>query len=214
MRSPVRVLVADDHAPTRLGIRLVLEGDGFVVCAEAGDAPAAVELAVRVQPDLCLLDVHMPGGGIEAARAIVEQVPNTRVVMLTVSRNDDDLFRALEAGARGYLLKGSDSARLAQTLRGALADEAAMPRVLASRLIDEFRARSRQSSPTLARRDANSLTSREWEVLDLLREGMSTAEIAQRLFISETTVRRHIGSILRKLRVTDRAAAVRAVERA
>jgi DNA-binding NarL/FixJ family response regulator len=211
--TPIRVLVADDHAPTRLGVRLVLEHDGFVVCAEAGDAPAAVELAIRTQPDLCLLDVHMPGDGIEAARAIVEQVPATRVVMLTVSRNDDDLFRALEAGARGYLLKGSDSARLAQTLRGALADEAAMPRTLATRLIDEFRVRSRRHSPTMARRDENSLTSREWEVVDLLREGLSTAEIARRLFISETTVRRHVGSILKKLRVDDRAAAVRAVER-
>lgn len=212
MRDPIRVLVADDHAPTRLGVRLVLEQDGFVVCAEAGDAYAAVDLAVRCRPDLCLLDVHMPGGGIEAARAIVERVPETRVVMLSASRNDDDLFRALEAGAVGYLLKGSDSARLALTLRGALADEAAMPRVLAGRVIAEFRERSRRST-VAARRDASSLTSREWEVLDLLREGGSTAEIATRLFISETTVRRHVGGILRKLRVPDRAAAVRAVGR-
>jgi two-component system NarL family response regulator len=213
LTAPTRVLVADDHAPTRLGVRLVLENEGFVICAEAADAAAAVELAVRTQPDLCLLDVHMPGGGIEAARAITAHVPTARVVMLTVSRNDDDLFRALDAGACGYLLKGSDSQRLAHALRGALADEAAMPRVLASRLITEFRERSRKERPALARRDANSLTSREWEVVDLLREGLPTAKIAKRLFISETTVRRHVGAILRKLGVSDRAAAIRAVGR-
>jgi two-component system, NarL family, nitrate/nitrite response regulator NarL len=211
MTDAIRIVIADNHVPTRVGVRHALEGTGFVVCGEAGDAETAVEIALKERPDLCLLDVRMPGDGIEAAKAILEALPQTRVVMLTVSTSDEDLFAALEAGASGYLLKGIDPGRLSHALRGVLAEEAAIPRSLAARVVAEFRDRSRRDRNVLFRPSGVTLTNREWEVLDCLAEGMSTAEIARQLFISQTTVRRHIGAILKKLHVPDRDAAVSAV---
>ena len=111
------VLIADDHPATRAGVRLALERGGFVVCAEVPDGPSAIEAALRERPDVCLLDINMPGNGIEATKAIVRQLPETAVVMLTVSRSDADLFDALRAGASGYLLKDTDPARLPHALR-------------------------------------------------------------------------------------------------
>ena len=211
MSAPVRVVIADDHVPTRAGVRLALEGHGFEVCAEESSGPAAVAAAVREQPDVCLLDVHMPGGGIVAAAEIAERLPETAVVMLTVSRDDADLFEALKAGARGYLLKDIDPDRLGPELEAVLRGEAALPAKLVARLVDEFRVRSRRSTFGLVRRSSADLTSREWEVLDLLADGRSSAEIAAALFVSKTTVRRHVGSILKKLRVKTREEAVRAL---
>ena len=142
--APIRVLIADDHAPTRAGVREVLEGDGFAVCAEVASGPAAVEAARAEQPDVCLLDIRMPGGGIAAASEIAEELPDAAIVMLTVSRDDADLFDALRAGARGYLLKDVDRAELPAALRGALAGEAPLPANLVARLIEEFRERGRR----------------------------------------------------------------------
>jgi two-component system nitrate/nitrite response regulator NarL len=211
--TDVRVLIADDHLPTRVGVRLALEGDGFVVCAEESTGPGAVGAALRERPDICLLDIHMPGGGIEATAAITAQLAECRVVILTASGNDEDLFAALQAGAAGYLLKGIDPARLGPALRSVLAGEAALSPGLAARLIEEFRDRARHGQSGLVRRSENDLTSREWEVLDCLSEGLSTARIGKRLYISETTVRRHVGSILKKLGVPTRQAAVDVVAR-
>jgi DNA-binding NarL/FixJ family response regulator len=194
-------------------VRQTLLEAGFDVVGEAADAPSAVSLAERERPDLCLLDVHMPGGGIRAASDIVEALPETAVVMLTVSRNDEDLFDALRAGAAGYLLKDTDPERLPHALRGVLAGEAAVPRTLVTRVIDEFRTRGRRRRVPLPGRRGIELSSREWEVLDLLREGCTTAEIARRLFVSPVTVRRHVSAVLRKLDVPDRAAAVGLLER-
>jgi two-component system nitrate/nitrite response regulator NarL len=205
--QPPRVLIADDHVPTRLSIRVALEGDGFVVCAEEATASGAVAAALRDPPDLCLLEVEMPGGGIEAAARIRARLSETPVVMLSRSDNDDDLFAALQAGASGYLLKEMDPARLGPTLVGVIRGEAALPRELTARLIREFRARARRET-ALVRRGQNDLTRREWEVLDCLCEGLSTGQTAERLFISQTTVRRHVGSILGKLEVSSRQAAV------
>jgi DNA-binding NarL/FixJ family response regulator len=210
--SVLRVVIADDHPPTRAGVRLALEGEGFDVVAEAADAGGAIQAALREQSDVCLFDIHMPGSGIAACAEVKSQLRDTQVVMLTVSRNDSDLFAALQAGASGYLLKGMDPARLPSALRGVLDGEAALPRTLVARLIDEFRARGRHGRIGLVRRTEHDLTSREWQVLDLMGEGLKTAELARRLFISETTVRRHVGSILRKLQVEDRDAAVRLVQ--
>src|SRR5437016_6176431 len=114
----MRVLVADDHPPTRAGVRLALERGGFEVCAEVADGPSAIEAARREAPDVCLLDIHMPGDGIHAAETISRELPETAVVMLTVSRLDSDLFDALRAGASGYLLKDIDPARLPLALHG------------------------------------------------------------------------------------------------
>jgi len=205
----IRVLLADDHAAVRAGIKLALSGEGFEVCAEAADAPGAIEAALREQPDIALLDVNMPGSGIKAAEEIVQKLPETVVVMLTVSRDDDDLFSALRAGAAGYLLKDTDPNRLPFALRGVLEGEAALPRGLTARLIDEFRTRGKRRRLPLMRQRGVELTEREWEVLDFLHEGLSTADIADKMSISPVTVRRHVSEILRKLRVTSREEAVK-----
>lgn len=199
------VLIADDHPPTRLAVRLALQDGGLDVVGEAADTASAVAMATAKQPDVCLIDVHMPGNGIEAARAIARDVPGTTVVMLTVSRDDADLFDAVRAGAVGYLLKDIDPDRLPHALRGVLSGEAALPRGLVLRLMTEFRDRDDRR---VGRRGAR-LTEREWEVLRLLAHGCATDEIAAQLFVSQVTVRTHVSAILRKLQVADRAAAVR-----
>jgi DNA-binding NarL/FixJ family response regulator len=204
---PVRVLIADDHVPTRDDIRRALEADErFVVCAEAGDAPVAIEAAVRESPDLCVLDVRMPGGGVAAAWEISSRLPATRIVMLTVSSDDADLFAALRAGASGYLLKDMDPAELPDALRDVLNGEAALPPSLVARVIGEFRDRSPRRRAVLATTGYETLTSREWQVLDLVRQGHSTAAIARRLVVSPVTVRSHVNNILRKVRAPSREA--------
>lgn len=204
------VVIADDHVPTRTGVRAALERGGFEVLADVGSAPAAVEATIAHAPDVCLLDVRMPGDGIAAAAEIKERCPAVRVVMLTVSADDEDLFDSLRAGASGYLLKDTDPARLAFALRGVLSGEAAVPRLLVARLIEEFRDRGRRQR-TLRHRQVE-LTPRESEVLELLRGDLPTKEIAARLRVNEVTVRRHIGTMLKKLGVSDRASAVRLIE--
>lgn len=148
----------------------------------------------------------MPGDGISAARQIASAVPETRIVMLTVSEDQNDLFEALRAGASGYLLKDTPSTRLAAALRGVLEGEAALPRVLVARLIEAFR-----GAPS-ADPSRGVLTEREWEVLRLMQKRLSTAQIAESLAIAPVTVRTHVAAILRKLRVTDRESAVRSLD--
>jgi DNA-binding NarL/FixJ family response regulator len=204
--AEISVLVADDHPPTRLGIRMALEGNGFVVVGEAATAAVASAMARELEPRVCLLDVHMPGNGITAARTIAQTVASTTIVMLTVSRDDADLFDAIRAGASGYLLKDIDPDRLPHALRGVLDGEAALPRGLVLRLMAEFRGRDDRR---VGRGRAARLTSREWEILDLLSRGFSTGEIAEHLYVSAVTVRSHVSAILRKLQVADREAAVK-----
>jgi len=204
-------VIADDHPMTRVGVRIALERGGFEVCAEADDAGSAVEAAERERPDICLLDIQMPGGGIHAAEEISRTVPDAAVVMLTVSRSDRDLFDALRVGASGYLLKDMDPERLPLALRGVVEGEAALPRHLVSLVIAEFRGRGRRRS--LRGRRGVDLTEREWEVLELMNYGLTTFEIADRLFIEPVTVRTHVSSILKKLRVPSRKAALELLER-
>jgi DNA-binding NarL/FixJ family response regulator len=208
-----RVLVADDHPPTRAGVRAVLEENGFDVCAEACSADEAVAAALRETPDICLLDIHMPGSGIAAAGAITAALPDAAIVMLTVSDEDDDLFDAIQAGAAGYLLKDTNPARLPYALRGLLNGEAALPRPLVAKLIAEFRDQSARRRLPIFGAQGVKLTSREWQVLELLQEGLTTKEIGARLFISGPTVRTHVAAILRKLRVPTREAALKVLER-
>jgi DNA-binding NarL/FixJ family response regulator len=205
-----RVLLADDHAPIRADIRETLEQSGrFEVCAEAGDGAAAVREAVAKKPDLCLLDIRMPGNGLAAAWEITARLPSTRVVMLTVSRNDNDLFAALRAGASGYLLKDVDVDRLLDALDDVMQEEPAISKELVARLVSEFRDRGARRRSVVALAPVEEpLTSREWQVLDLLRRDLTTGEIAAELVLSQATVRSHVAAILRKLRVPDRAAAV------
>ena len=212
MTESLRILIADDHPMTRVGVRLALErAGGFEICAEADDAEGAVVAAERARPDVCLLDVHMPGSGIRAAEVISHEVPDCAIVMLTVSRMDKDLFDALRAGAAGYLLKDTDPERLPLALRGVLDGEAALPRHLVALVIDEFRERGRRR-PLLKRRGV-VLTERESEVLDLMADGLSTFEIADRLFIEPVTVRTHVSAILKKLHVSRRKEALQLIER-
>lgn len=208
--SGIRVVIADDHAPIRGLVRSGLEAGGCEVCGEGATAHEAVELAIVHEPDVVLLDIHMPGNGIQAAQQISERLPQTAIVMLTASREDEDLFDALRAGATGYLLKDTDPRELPHVLKGVLAGEAAMPAALVSRVLDEFRTAKR-----LVRRKAggaaDKLSPREREIMELLAEGHSTDAVAKRLFVSPTTVRVHVSTVLRKLHVKDREAAFRAL---
>jgi DNA-binding NarL/FixJ family response regulator len=205
-----RVLIADDHAPTRGDVRRVLDRDErFEICAEAADAAEAVQAALRDRPDICLLDLSMPGGGLAAVWEITSRLPETKVVILTVSDNDASLFAALRAGARGYLLKTMNLDRLPDALDGVCHGEAAMQRTLVARVFESVRRpEPRWRQAVGGGRSRWRLTSREWEVLDLLAQGLSTAEIAERLVLSSSAVRVHVASIVRKLGVPDRAAAV------
>lgn len=204
----IRVLVVDDHTRVRAQVRQALEADGCEVCAEGASAQEAVELALEHTPDVALLDIHMPGSGIHAADEISRRLPQTAVVMLTRSGEDEDLFDSLRAGASGYLLKGSDPAELPRALRSVLEGGSVMTPVLVTRILQEFRAPRRR--PFVRRsKAAGRLSAREWEVMELLAEGRTTEEVAQRLFLSPTTVRVHVSSVLRKLRVKDRESAFR-----
>ena len=209
MSAALRVVIADDHPPTRAGVRGALEADGCVVVAEVGDAKRAVEAALEHRPDVCLLDIHMPGNGIAAAAEVSRQVPEAAIVMLTASRDDDDLFEALRSGASGYLLKDMDPDRLASALRGVLSGEAALPRALMLKVVSEFRTLPKRRLGFGAQAKTARLTSREAEVLDLLALELSTEEIAKRLFVGKVTVRTHVAAILKKLQVPNREAAIR-----
>jgi DNA-binding NarL/FixJ family response regulator len=206
------VLIADANPTLRLGIRLTLQSD-FEICGEVGEATAAVAAAVATDPDICLIETTLPGGGITAAAEIRRRVSGTTIVMLAEEPDEEELFDALRAGASGYLLKKTNPARLAIALRGALRGEAALPRDLAARVVEEFRRRSETRVLSLPNRPSVDLTRREWEVLELLKLGRSTREIAERLRISEITVRRHIGTLLRKLEVPNRSAALNLLRR-
>jgi len=205
----IRVLIADDHAPTRADLREAIEHDDrFVVVAEAADAPGAVEAALREQPDICLLDIRMPGSGIAVTREVATRLPGTKVVMITVSIEDDDLLNALRAGAVGYLLKDSSLERLPEALLDVLNGGAVIPPRLAARLIAEFRDHGPRRR-AIVTESGYDLTSREWEVFGLLRQGLSTSEIASRLFVSRATVRSHVAALVKKLNVPNREALLR-----
>jgi DNA-binding NarL/FixJ family response regulator len=209
MTDPISVLLADDHARTRAMVRAALEQRGeFRVCAEAADADSALLAAEREGPDVCLLDINMPGSGIAAAARIAAALPDTAVVMLTVSRQDEDLFDALRAGASGYLLKGMDEDCIGDALHRVLNGEATLPGTLVARLVEEFRDREHRRVAVMEG-PAARLTGREWDVLELMRKGATTAEISERLFVSPTTVRSHVSAILRKLGVANREAAIK-----
>jgi DNA-binding NarL/FixJ family response regulator len=205
----IRVLVADDHAPTRADVARTLGADPrFNVCAEVSDAVAAVDAALREQPDICLLDIRMPGSGILAAREISARLPDTKIVMLTVSDDDRDLFWALRAGASGYLLKTINPERLPAALAGVAAGEPALPRVLVARLMETFRDSNALRRQLGGDDERSVLTTREWQVIELLRQGLASAEIASRLVVSSSTIRWHIHTILKKLQLPSRDALV------
>jgi DNA-binding NarL/FixJ family response regulator len=202
----IRVIVAEGADDARASVVAALQGNGCVVAGEAATADEAVAVAAEQRPDVVLLDVELPGNGITAARELARRLPTTAVVMFAETADDDDLLDSLRAGAAGYLLKDTDPGRLGFALRGVLNGEAAIPRHLVRRLTEEFRApalpRFVKTGPA-----AGKLTAREWQVMELLGAGLTTDQVARRLFLSRSTVRVHVSSVLKKLRVTDRESA-------
>ncbi len=207
----VRVVIADDQELLRLGFRMILEQEADIeVVGEAGDGEEAVEVTKRTDPDVVLMDVRMPGvDGIEATRRIVDGTPSTRVLVLTTFDLDDHAFGALRAGASGFLLKDVPPEELTAAIRHVASGDAVVSPRITRRLLDEF-ARVLDApgidgavAPGLA-----TLTEREQEVLVAVAEGLSNAEIAQRLYVSEATVKSHVGRILGKLGLRDRVQAV------
>jgi DNA-binding NarL/FixJ family response regulator len=213
--TELKVLLADDHAPSRAGIKQAIEPHGLRVVAEASNAADALRMALLERPDVCVLAVGLPGDGIEAARLIKRSLPATKIVMMTNSERDEDLFRALRAGADGYLLMSTSASRLPNAIRGVMHGEAALPRAMTARLILEFRERGTRRRLTLPATGTEvELTAREFEVIERLRKRERTAEIAGRLGISEVTVRRHVASALRKLGSPNRRSAIEMLEQA
>jgi DNA-binding NarL/FixJ family response regulator len=209
------MLLADDDVPTRTGVRMALESANLRVVAEVATAHAAVTEALRLNPDVCLLAIHLPGGGIEATKRIRDALPKTKIVILTGSERDEDLFGSLRAGADGYLMASTSVDRLPHAIRGVVSGEAALPRQMTARLIREYRDRGRRPVPRLVVMGRTiELTVREFEVLERLRKHERTAEIAGELGISEITVRRHVSAALGKLGVSSRRDAVRLLEQA
>lgn len=206
------VVVAEPHPASRLGIRLTLERAGFVVAAEAATGDGAAALAATFRPDLCLVDVDVPEGGIVTARAIITHAPGTVVLLLGTVVAEGDLVAAIVAGASGCVPKTIAPERLAVVVRAVLAGEVAIPRASCRRLVEEVRTHGNGATPP-ATRGRPTLTPREAQVAELMHGGMPTREIAARLGISEVTVRRHVSAALRKLQVPDRATAVRLFRR-
>ncbi|HXB63862.1 MAG TPA: response regulator transcription factor [Solirubrobacteraceae bacterium] len=209
MSSPT-VVIADDHPPIRMGVRMALMRGGFRVVGEAADGEGAVQEVLRRRPDACLLDVRMPGGGIATAARISQLAPATAVVMLTVSGSADDLLAALRAGARGYLPKEMSPERLPAALHGVLRGEAALPRTFVGRMLHELRALPAPGAGPVRVGDVE-LSPRESEILRMLRSGLSTVEIGERLSLSPITVRRHISAAGAKLGTDGREEALRAI---
>lgn len=205
----LRVLVADDHAPTREDVCRALTEGGLIVCAEASDAARAVQRALETRPDICLLDVRMPGGGVAAAWEIAARLPTTKVVMLTVSDEDGDLFRALRAGAVSYLTKDIDFETLPQALLDVAEGRAAIPPALVARMVTQFHSNDPRFRTTDVGTDLGPrLTSREWDVLAGLAEGLSTRDIGRRFQLKQSGVRAHISAVVHKLGVRNRQEAV------
>lgn len=204
--EPIRVVLADDHTLFRDGMRALLTSiPDTELVGEASTGDEAIDRVAQLQPDVLLMDIQMPGtNGIDATRAILRVSPHIGVIMLTMFEDDDSVFAAMRAGARGYILKGANQAEMLRAVRAVAAGEALFGPTIAQRLIAYF------SSPVVATPHAAfpELTDREREVLALISQGANNTDIAERLFLSPKTVRNHISNIYSKLQVADRAQAI------
>jgi two-component system NarL family response regulator len=205
--EPVRVLVVDDQELFRRGLTMLLGVESDIeVVGEAGDGVRAAELAVELVPDVVLLDVRMPRrGGLETCVQIKEQIPNARIIMLTVSDEEADLYEAVKNGASGYLLKDSSIDEVAQAVRVVAEGQSLISPMMAAKLLDEFKEMSRTDRETVI---TPRLTDRELEVLRLVAKGLNNREIAKQLFISENTAKNHVRNILEKLQLHSHMEAV------
>jgi DNA-binding NarL/FixJ family response regulator len=206
----MRVLLADDHALVRDGVASLLQAWDMDVVGQASDGIEAIAQALALRPDLVLMDINMPRlGGLEATRRIKAALPDTKIVMLTVSDDERDLFEAVKVGAEGYLLKNMSGTEFGEMLAGLAQGIPAISRSLAGKLLSEF---GRQARSEPAARNPDELTEREKDVLQLVAGGATNREVARRLVISENTVNFHVKNILGKLHAHTRAeAAVRAL---
>ena len=203
----MRVLLADDHALFRAGLASLLKAWGMDVVGQAADGDEAIELTRRLEPELVLMDVGMsPCNGLEATRVIKTELPDVKVIIVTVSEDDQDLFEAIKSGAEGYLLKGMSEEELGSTLEKISAGEAALSPGLAAKILDEFARLAREGASKSAGPEGE-LTNREREVLRLVADGATNREIGLQLYISENTVSFHMKNILAKLHLKNRAQA-------
>ena len=205
----IRVLVADDHALFRRGLEMVLEAESDIdVVGEANDGEEAVTLATEHMPEIVLMDVRMPGGGgIEACRRIKELAPTVKILMLTISDEEEDLYEAIKAGASGYLLKEISIEEVADAIRSVNAGQSLISPSMASKLLNEFASMAKKEHEK-ASVPQPRLTEREMEVLTLVAQGLNNRDIAKELFISENTVKNHVRNILEKLHLHSRMEAV------
>jgi DNA-binding NarL/FixJ family response regulator len=208
--DPIRVLIVDDHALFRRGLEMVLDGEDDVeVVGQCGDGQEAIDQVADLLPDIVLMDIRMPRrGGIEACTAIKDRVPSAKIVMLTISDEEEDLFEAIKAGATGYLLKDVSIEEVADVVRAVHDGQSFISPSMASKLINEFAVLARRGEERQQQVPTPKLTGREMEVLGLVARGLGNREIAKELFISENTVKNHIRNILEKLQLHSRMEAV------
>lgn len=202
----MKVLLADDHPLFLAGLEDLLEANGYEVQGAAHDGLEAVEKARALHPEVLLMDIRMPRlDGLAALRVIKAELPEIQVIMLTISEADDDLFEAIKSGASGYLLKSQSAEELLALMRGVERGEAALSPGLAARILQEF---GRQASALEDRHRTAALSEREREVLTLVAQGLKYKEVAAKLFLSERTIKHHMGQILERLHLKNRAQVV------
>jgi two-component system NarL family response regulator len=204
--APIRVMLVDDHVFWRRGVKQIIdEQPDMEVVAEASNGEEAVSRATSVRPEIILMDVNMPKmSGVQATRAIIEVLPDVRIVMLSVSDTDDNLFESLKAGAVGFLSKDVDPEEVTRSVRSTVQGESTLSKFLAARLV-KYIQRGGAEQP---RKAPTNLTEREEEILRLIARGSRDREIAEQLYISESTVKKHVQNVLRKLQARNRVEAV------
>lgn len=208
--SQIRVVIADDHKLFREGIKALLAvTDDIEIIGEAADGASVLRVCQDLQPDIVLMDINMPGlNGIQATQKILENQPETRIIMLTMLEDDASVFNVMRVGARGYLLKGADPKEVLSVIRAVAEGQALFGPAIATRLMNYFKELSLQPVSSAGGSPFPELTEREREVLLLISQGLNNQEIAQKLVLSSKTVRNHITNIFSKLQVADRAQAI------